>query len=63
MIRDLDVPKADPASVARAIFDGLAGGAEEIFPDPLSASLAPSWAAGAIKTLVRGNATLLAAAR
>jgi NAD(P)-dependent dehydrogenase (short-subunit alcohol dehydrogenase family) len=63
MIRDLDVPKAAPAAVARAIFDGLAGGAEEIFPDPLSASLAPSWAAGAIKTLERGNATLLAAAR
>jgi NAD(P)-dependent dehydrogenase (short-subunit alcohol dehydrogenase family) len=63
MIRDLDVPKAAPAAVARAIFDGLAGGAEEIFPDPLSASLAPSWSAGAIKTLERGNATLLAAAR
>jgi NAD(P)-dependent dehydrogenase (short-subunit alcohol dehydrogenase family) len=60
MTRDLVVPKAAPASVARAIFDGLAAGAEEIFPDPMSAALAPNWSAGAIKTLERGNAALLA---
>jgi NAD(P)-dependent dehydrogenase (short-subunit alcohol dehydrogenase family) len=59
MSRDLDVPKAAPASVAQAIFDGVAGGEEEIFPDPMSASLAPSWAAGAVKALERGNAALL----
>lgn len=59
MSRDLDVPKASPASVARAIFDGVAAGEEEIFPDPMSASLAPSWAAGSIKALERQNAALL----
>ena len=63
MSRDLDVPKAAPASVAQAIFDGVTNGAEEIFPDPLSASLAPSWPAGAVKALERDNAALLEAAR
>lgn len=63
MSRDLDVPKAAPASVAQAIFDGVAGGEEEIFPDPLSASLAPGWSAGAVKALERGNAALLGASR
>lgn len=62
MTRDLDIPKAAPASVAQAIFDGVACGEEEIFPDPLSASLAASWNAGAVKALERGNAALLAAA-
>jgi NAD(P)-dependent dehydrogenase (short-subunit alcohol dehydrogenase family) len=59
MSRDLDVPKASPASVAQAIFDGVAAGDEEIFPDPLSAMLAPGWAGGSIKTLERQNAGLL----
>jgi NAD(P)-dependent dehydrogenase (short-subunit alcohol dehydrogenase family) len=63
MSRDLDVPKAAPASVARAIFDGVTGGEEEIFPDPLSASLAPGWSAGAVKALERENAALIGAAR
>jgi NAD(P)-dependent dehydrogenase (short-subunit alcohol dehydrogenase family) len=43
MSRGLDVPKASPESVARAIFDGVESGDEEIFPDPMSASLGPSW--------------------
>ena len=59
MSRDLDVPKASPASVAQAIFDGVAAGDEEIFPDPLSAMLAPSWVAGSVKALERQNAALL----
>ncbi|RZT13283.1 short-subunit dehydrogenase [Kribbella sp. VKM Ac-2569] len=59
MSRDLDLPKAPPASVARAIFDGVAAGEEEIFPDPLSAGLAPSWAGGPVKVLERQNAALL----
>jgi NAD(P)-dependent dehydrogenase (short-subunit alcohol dehydrogenase family) len=62
MTRDLSVPKAAPASVAQAIFDGVADGAEDIFPDPLSATLASSWATGAVKTLERDNAALLGAA-
>ncbi|WP_350274428.1 SDR family NAD(P)-dependent oxidoreductase [Kribbella sp. HUAS MG21] len=59
MSRDLEVPKAAPESVARAIFDGVAEGAEEIFPDPMSAALAPGWAAGSVKELERQNAALL----
>lgn len=59
MSRDLDVPKAAPSSVARAIFDGVDNGDEEIFPDPLSATLASSWRTGAVKALERENAALL----
>jgi NAD(P)-dependent dehydrogenase (short-subunit alcohol dehydrogenase family) len=62
MVRDLDVPKASPESVARAIFDGVEKGEEEIFPDPLSASMAASWRSGAAKALERQNAALLEAA-
>jgi len=51
MVRGLDVPKSSPESVARAIFDGLERGDEEIFPDPTSASVAESWRSGAAKTL------------
>jgi NAD(P)-dependent dehydrogenase (short-subunit alcohol dehydrogenase family) len=51
MTRGLDIPKASPESVARAIFDGADKGEEEIFPDPLSASLAESWRSGAAKAL------------
>jgi NAD(P)-dependent dehydrogenase (short-subunit alcohol dehydrogenase family) len=59
MSRDFEVPKAAPAAVARAIFDGLESGEEDIFPDPMSASLAPDWGSGAIKTLERANAALI----
>jgi len=34
MVRDLDIPKSSPESVARAIFDGIEDGEEDIFPDP-----------------------------
>jgi NAD(P)-dependent dehydrogenase (short-subunit alcohol dehydrogenase family) len=51
MSRDLDVPKASPESVARAIFDGLEHGDEEIFPDPMSASIAESWRTSAVKAM------------
>jgi len=59
MSRGLDVPKASPASVARAIFDGVEKGEEEIFPDPMSASMAESWRSGPAKALERQNAALL----
>src|SRR5229473_766532 len=61
MSRGLDAPKASPESVARAIFAGLEKGEEEIFPDPISASLAESWRNGAAKALERENAALVAA--
>ena len=53
MTRGLDIPKAAPESVARAIFDGLGKGEEEIFPDPMSASMAEGWRSGAVKALER----------
>ena len=53
MTRGLDVPKASPESVARAIFDGVEKGEEEIFPDPMSESLAEGWRRGAVKALER----------
>ena len=53
MSRGLDIPKASPESVARAIFDGVEKGEEEIFPDPMSASVAESWRSGAAKALER----------
>jgi NAD(P)-dependent dehydrogenase (short-subunit alcohol dehydrogenase family) len=60
MSRSLDMPKASPESVARAIFGGVEKGDEEIFPDPMSGSLTESWRSGAVKELERQNATLLA---
>jgi NAD(P)-dependent dehydrogenase (short-subunit alcohol dehydrogenase family) len=58
MTRGFDIPKASPASVARAIFDGLDDGEEEIFPDPMSQTLADSWRSGAAKALERQNTAL-----
>jgi len=58
MTRGLDIPKTSPQSVARGIFDGVENGEEEIFPDPMSASMAESWRSGAAKMLERQNAAL-----
>jgi NAD(P)-dependent dehydrogenase (short-subunit alcohol dehydrogenase family) len=63
MSRDLDIPKATPASVAQAIFDGVTAGEEEIFPDPVSAILAADWPTGPVKILERENTALLAGVR
>jgi NAD(P)-dependent dehydrogenase (short-subunit alcohol dehydrogenase family) len=62
IVRDLDFPKASPESVARAIFDGVERGEEDIFPDPTSQALADSWRGGAAKALERRNAALAQAA-
>ncbi|HEY0800340.1 MAG TPA: SDR family NAD(P)-dependent oxidoreductase [Steroidobacteraceae bacterium] len=61
MSRELDIPKASPESVARAIFDGVEKGDEDIFPDPMSDSVAESWRNGAAKALERQFAALLEA--
>jgi len=61
MVRGWDIPKASPESVARAIFDGMENGEEDIFPDPMSAAMAESWRSGAAKALERQNAALLQA--
>ena len=59
MSRSLDIPKTSPESVARAIFDGVEKGEEEIFPDPMSESMAEGWHNGAVKALQRQFATLV----
>jgi NAD(P)-dependent dehydrogenase (short-subunit alcohol dehydrogenase family) len=61
MVRDLDIPKTPPLSVARGIFDGVENGEEDIFPDPMSAAFADGWHAGPAKALERQNAALLQA--
>lgn len=59
MSRGVDIPKASPRSVARAIFDGVEQGQDDIFPDPMSQSLAESWRSGAAKALERQYAALI----
>jgi hypothetical protein len=59
MTRGFDIPKASAESVARAIFDGVENGEEDIFPDPLSASLAESWRSGPAKAFERQYAALV----
>jgi len=61
MTRGFDIPKASPESVARAILDGVENGEEDIFPDPMSQSMAESWRSGALKAFERQNAALLGA--
>ncbi len=53
MLRGTDIPKASPESVARAIFDAVDAGDEDIFPDPASAPLAAGWRVSAAKRLER----------
>ncbi|WP_280276946.1 SDR family NAD(P)-dependent oxidoreductase [Nocardia wallacei] len=63
MVRELPIPKASPSSVARAIFDGIAQGHDDIFPDPFSQAFAVGWNGGTVKALERENAALISAAR
>jgi NAD(P)-dependent dehydrogenase (short-subunit alcohol dehydrogenase family) len=60
MTRGFEVPKASPQAVARAIFDGLARGEEDIFPDPMSESMAENWRASAVKAFEHRFAAFVA---
>jgi len=53
MNRGFEMPKAPPETAAAGIFDGLENGEEDIFPDPMSKSLAEGWRKGAVKSLER----------
>jgi NAD(P)-dependent dehydrogenase (short-subunit alcohol dehydrogenase family) len=53
MTRGFEIPKATPESVARAIFDGVERGEDDIFPDPMSGAMAESWRTGAVKEFER----------
>lgn len=63
MTRGLDAPKASPESVARAVFDGVENDDEDIFPDPMSGSMAQGWRSGPAKALERQYAALAVAER
>ena len=58
MTRGFDIPKASAKSVARAIFDGVENGEEDIFPDPMSQSIAEGWRGGVAKALERQYAAI-----
>ena len=51
MNRDFDIPKASTETAAQGIFDGLENGDEDIFPDPVSQSVAEGWRNGVNKGL------------
>jgi NAD(P)-dependent dehydrogenase (short-subunit alcohol dehydrogenase family) len=53
MTRGLEIPKASPDSTAVGIFEGLEKGEEDIFPDPMSQSIAEGWRTGMAKELER----------
>ena len=59
MTRGFDIPKATPESVARAIFDGVENGEEDIFPDPMTQSIAEAWRTGVVKAMERQNAAFV----
>jgi NAD(P)-dependent dehydrogenase (short-subunit alcohol dehydrogenase family) len=63
MSRELDAPKTPAESVARVIFDGVENGDEEIFPDPMSETLADSWNGSAAKAIERELAAMVAPAQ
>jgi NAD(P)-dependent dehydrogenase (short-subunit alcohol dehydrogenase family) len=49
MTRGFEIPKASPESVAEGIFDGFEAKEEDIFPDPMSRSIADGWRNGVAK--------------
>ena len=53
MTRGLEVPKASPQSVAQGILEGLERGEEDIFPDPMSRTIAEGWRNGVAKAFER----------
>jgi NAD(P)-dependent dehydrogenase (short-subunit alcohol dehydrogenase family) len=59
MTRGFEIPKASPESVARAIFDGVERGEEDIFPDPMTAPMAESWRSGLVKAMELENAAFV----
>lgn len=58
MTSSIDIPKAAAASVARAILDAVEKEEEDIFPDPMSQSVAENWHNSAAKALERQQAAL-----
>jgi len=61
MNRGFNIPKVSPAVTARGIFDGLARGDEDIFPDPLAEQFAEGWRQGIAKSMERQFAAMVPA--
>ena len=59
MNRGFNIPKASPESAAAGIFDGLENGEDEIFPDPVSQSIAEGWRTGVAKAFERQYAAFV----
>ena len=59
MTAGFEIPKATREAVARAILDGVENGEEDIFPDPMSASIADSWRGSAVKAMERESASFV----
>ncbi len=59
MNRGLDIPKATTESVAAGILDGVELGDEDIFPDPVSQSIAEGWRTSVAKVLERRNSAFV----
>jgi hypothetical protein len=59
MNRGFDIPKASAETAAQGIFDGLEKGEQDIFPDPVSQSLAEGWRNGTAKALERQYAAFV----
>jgi NAD(P)-dependent dehydrogenase (short-subunit alcohol dehydrogenase family) len=57
----IDIPKASPEYVAQAILTAVEKGEEDIFPDPLSDSIADGWRNGVAKALELQFAALVQA--
>ncbi|MFL6143004.1 MAG: SDR family NAD(P)-dependent oxidoreductase [Labedaea sp.] len=60
MTDGFDIEKAAPELVAHNIFDGIEKGDEDIFPDPVSETLADGWRNGSGKGLEREYAAMYA---
>lgn len=59
MSRDLEIPKTAPESVAAEIWDAVAAGIEDIFPDPAAAGLGEGWSDTAVVGMQRALAGML----
>ena len=59
MNRGFDIPKASPEIAAQGIFDGLESNQDDIFPDPMSRSMAEGWRNGIAKQFEIQNASIL----
>lgn len=53
MNRGFNIPKVSPESAAQGVFDGLEKNEEDIFPDPVSQSIAEGWRTGVAKAFER----------